>query len=82
MRQARADNGNGVSMHFTGGKADMMSVEMELEEWTQYWYDVLGKALRQALAEKIAIVKKMKVWMEVDREECFKNTGRPLMELR
>ena len=55
--------------------------------WTQYWDDVSGKALKKELveearAEEMATVKRMKVWIKVDREECFRETGKPPIKLR
>ena len=38
--------------------------------------------VRAARAEEMETVKKMKVWVKVDREQCFRDTGRPPIKLR
>ena len=65
----------------------MFAVVFEEEHWRRYWDDVLGKELRgdlvrAARAEEIATVKNMQVLVKVDRELCFRETGRPPIKLR
>ena len=38
--------------------------------------------MRAARAEELETVKKMKVWVKVDREQCFRDTGKPPIKLR
>ena len=38
--------------------------------------------VREARADELDTVRKMKVWVKVDREQCFKDTGRPPIKLR
>ena len=56
IRQARVDKGNLASMACTGDGADVMAVEFEPDQWTQYWDDVSGKALKRELVEEMATV--------------------------
>ena len=53
----------------------------------RYWDDMSGKELKAdpveaARAEEIATVKKMNVWVKVDRDQCMRETGRPPIKLR
>ena len=66
---------------------EVMQVEFEPDRWTEYWDDVSGKALRKELveearAEEMATVKRMQVWIKVDRDRCIRETGRPPIKLR
>ena len=68
-------------------ESEVMAVEYEPETWKRYWDDMSGKELKADLveaarAEEIATVKKMHVWVKVDREQCFRETGRPPIKLR
>ena len=58
----------------TTDSVDVMEVEMEPEVWRRYWDDMSGKELKADLveaarAEEIATVKKMRVWIKVDRDQ-------------
>ena len=64
-----------------------MTVEFEHNALQRYWDDASGKELngelvRAARAEEMATVKKMEVWIKVDREQCYKETGKPPIKLR
>ena len=66
---------------------EVCQVEFEPDDWMQYWDDVSGKVLRKELveaarAEELATVRKMKVWVKVDRDQCFRDTGKPPIKLR
>ena len=87
MRQIRLDSGNLVSMRCRSVPGEVMAVEFEQNDWQRYWDDMSGKELgsdlvREARAEELDTVRKMKVWVKVDREQCFKDTGRPPIKLR
>ena len=86
-RQARVDRGNLVGMKCIDDVAEVMQVEMEPEVWQRYWDDMSGKELRSDLveaarAEEIATVRKMRVWVKVDRDQCFRETGKAPIKLR
>ena len=86
-KQLRADRGNLVSMKCQDDESEVMAVEYEPETWKRYWDDMSGKELKADLVEtareeEIATVKKMHVWVKVDREQCFRETGRPPIKLR
>ena len=86
-QQLKADRGNLVSMQCRGSSEEVMAVEFEPDEWKRYWDDMSGKELRADLveaarAEEIATVRKMRVWVKVDREQCLRETGRPPIKLR
>ena len=74
-------------MRCQGENTEVMAVECEPEEWKRYWDDMSGKELdgkmvEEARAEELATVKRMKVWVKVDRDQCLKETGRPPIKLR
>ena len=60
-----------------GNASEVMSCDFEENNWMQYWDDISGKELkgdlvRAARAEEMATVKKMQVWVKVDREQCLR----------
>ena len=66
---------------------EVMAMEFEPDKWTEYWNDVSGKALRKELveearAEEMATVKRMQVWINVDRDQCIRESGGPPIKLR
>ena len=69
----RADRGNLVSMKCQDDATEIMAVEFEPETWKRYWDDMSGKERKAELveaarAEEIATVRKMHVWVKVDRQ--------------
>ena len=87
MRQMRVDHGNSATLTCHGSQSEIMSVEFEHNDWQRYWDHISGKELngeldREARAEEIATVEKMGVWIKVDREQCYRDTGKPPIKLR
>lgn len=75
-----------MSMPCTGDGPEVMVVEFESVSWTQHWADVPGKALKKELveearAEEMATMRKMQVWIKVDRNEAIRETGNPPTQL-
>ena len=86
-RQMRVDRGNLMSFKCIDGQTEVMAVDFEQNDWQRYWDDMSGKELRgdlvrAARAEEIETIRKMRVWVKVDREQCFRETGRPPIKLR
>ena len=44
--------------------------------------ELKGSLVEEARAEEIATVKRMGVCVKVDRDQCFRETGRPPIKLR
>ena len=87
LMQMRVDRGNLASLKCVSHESEVMAVEFEDHNWQRYWDDMSGKELkgdlvRAAREEELETVKKMKVWVKVDREQCFRETGRPPIKLR
>ena len=87
MRQMKVDRGNLATLKCHGSQSEIMSVEFEHNDWQRYWDDISGKELngklvREARAEEMATVKRMGVWIKVDREQCYRDTGKPPIKLR
>ena len=87
VNQMKMDKGNLMSFKCVGSQTEVMSVEFEEDNWRKYWDDISGKELRgdlvrAARAEELETVRKMKVWVKVDREQCFRDTGKPPIKLR
>ena len=74
VNQMKVDRGNLASMKCIGERSEVMAVEFEENDWMQYWDDISGKELRgdlvrAARAEELDTVRRMKVWVKVDREQ-------------
>ena len=87
IRQMRVDRGNLMTFKCIDNHHEVMAVEFEENDWHRYWDDMSGKELqgdlvRAARAEEIDTIRKMQVWVKVDRDQCFRETGRPPIKLR
>ena len=83
----RIDQGNLVSLKCQGDQSEVMSVEFENNDWMRYWDDISGKELkgelvRAARAEEMETIRRMQVWVKVDRDQCTRDTGKPPIKLR
>ena len=89
MGQAKADAGDLVCIQCVDdGEAEHVNeVAFEERQWKSDWVDLTGRELMKDLveaarAEELSVVKKMQVWRNVRREECFQATGRAPIKLR
>ena len=84
LEQGKADAGDFMCIRCVDDEGDEHVNEVAFEEpqWESYWDDLTGRELRwdlveAARAEELSVVRKMQVWRNVGREECFQATGRP-----